>query len=694
MAINSNIVDRFGKPVGYDQTSPYSKSTGYDTGFSAGFSGFTGGINNPTQPRLKPTVPTPSSSLRTPDIEGETGPADPRGPTREQPPEPNAPVAPLPNDLADPAFRAWWTSQIGPGGQANSWMPDDEPQSWADPIERQRWIDFMRSQLSVWQASLPPNLIAGFEDAINDPGFQTWYPEVGTWEPDRWRADPNLQGQVLNHYEIYSNQTRGTPNVWEEPAQGPVLNILNLYPHTPAGLQAALPELQRVFGPHVTITGSKGDKLDFGNGLVVDVIRSAGQGGLGWQWLIPGAGGKDSGGGGTFTDFLGGSPDVTPVNIPQSPIRSAPSSFTAGQVPASTTGKFNPFTFTQDSLPTFKPTTFGGTLPTLAGQTFDPSPLTIFTPGELERFLAPDNRGLQDKSLDRVSGLIDTPVLGPQVISQIKEQQKEDILSLGEQIAQQVQQRGASRNVSQGGAIQRTLADLSTEQAGDITRSFRDVDIAAADRNRASILEALVLSEQLIGGQFGRGLSGFQTNLSRDISQEQLKQAGIKSVNDARRFEREREVLIADEAARVLASQVDAQKFDREGAVLSADERHRAFESLVGQRKFAREGEILSADEAFRALGASQVADADLLKRFLSQQELNQAEAQDAVSRFQADEAARVAVRGRDLQEAGLDLQGRGLDLQQFLGQAGLSLDTTRLENEQNNAILRFLLGL
>lgn len=67
--------------------------------------------------------------------------------------------------------------------------------------------------------------------------------------------------------------------------------VLQFYPHTPAGLQAALPELQELF-PGVTITGSKGDKLDFGdytsNGTrigVVDVIEAAGEGGRAWAWM-------------------------------------------------------------------------------------------------------------------------------------------------------------------------------------------------------------------------------------------------------------------------------------------------------------------------------------------------------------------------------------------------------------------------
>jgi hypothetical protein len=67
--------------------------------------------------------------------------------------------------------------------------------------------------------------------------------------------------------------------------------VLQYYPNTPAGLKDALPELQQLV-PGITITGSKGDLLNFGQYVspegvkvgVVDVIQSAGTGGVAWQW--------------------------------------------------------------------------------------------------------------------------------------------------------------------------------------------------------------------------------------------------------------------------------------------------------------------------------------------------------------------------------------------------------------------------
>lgn len=67
--------------------------------------------------------------------------------------------------------------------------------------------------------------------------------------------------------------------------------ILQKFPNTPQGLRDALPEIQAIV-PGARITGSGGDKLDFGSFIdaeqnrlgVIDILRGAHAGGLGWQW--------------------------------------------------------------------------------------------------------------------------------------------------------------------------------------------------------------------------------------------------------------------------------------------------------------------------------------------------------------------------------------------------------------------------
>lgn len=68
--------------------------------------------------------------------------------------------------------------------------------------------------------------------------------------------------------------------------------ILQQYPNTPQGLRDALPAIQSVY-PDAQITGTAGDKLDFGAYVdaragrigVVDVLRGAAQGGHAWHWM-------------------------------------------------------------------------------------------------------------------------------------------------------------------------------------------------------------------------------------------------------------------------------------------------------------------------------------------------------------------------------------------------------------------------
>jgi hypothetical protein len=67
--------------------------------------------------------------------------------------------------------------------------------------------------------------------------------------------------------------------------------ILQQYPNTPQGLRDALPTLQSL-APGVTISGTAGDKLDFGTFVdgdnnrlgIIDVLRGAHAGGQAWQW--------------------------------------------------------------------------------------------------------------------------------------------------------------------------------------------------------------------------------------------------------------------------------------------------------------------------------------------------------------------------------------------------------------------------
>ena len=67
-----------------------------------------------------------------------------------------------------------------------------------------------------------------------------------------------------------------------------VLSILNGYPATNDGITAALPEIQSAYGGHVQILDhpERLDKLDFGGGMIVDVVIGAGGPDPSWGWIV------------------------------------------------------------------------------------------------------------------------------------------------------------------------------------------------------------------------------------------------------------------------------------------------------------------------------------------------------------------------------------------------------------------------
>lgn len=94
--------------------------------------------------------------------------------------------------------------------------------------------------------------------------------------------------------------------------QSAALAILQQFPPTNQGIQDALPGLQQAFGSQVRILEHpiRLDKIDFGHGLVVDVIVGSGGPNPSWGWMMEGpcggGGGNGGGGGGGGGDGGGG----------------------------------------------------------------------------------------------------------------------------------------------------------------------------------------------------------------------------------------------------------------------------------------------------------------------------------------------------------------------------------------------------
>ena len=101
-------------------------------------------------------------------------------------------------------------------------------------------------------------------------------------------------------------------------SQNTVLGILEQYPATNEGITAALPAIQAIYGSQVKILEHpiRLDKIDFGGGMIVDVVVGSGGPNPSWGWLLEcncggggtggGSGGGGTGGGGTGGGGTGG----------------------------------------------------------------------------------------------------------------------------------------------------------------------------------------------------------------------------------------------------------------------------------------------------------------------------------------------------------------------------------------------------
>jgi hypothetical protein len=113
-------------------------------------------------------------------------------------------------------------------------------------------------------------------------------------------------------------------------------------------------------------------------------------------------------------------------------------------------------------------------------------------------------QGMQDQLM---RSMLTQPVLSPEVIAQMNEQQKELALQRGGAGQGDMAQRFASMGRGGGGYAagqQRRASDALTSQ---LLQSQRDVSINAANLNRQGFLDALSSSDSVLGGREGRGLN-------------------------------------------------------------------------------------------------------------------------------------------------------------------------------------------
>lgn len=323
----------------------------------------------------------------------------------------------------------------------------------------------------------------------------------------------------------------------------------------------------------------------------------------------------------------GGPGGVQPNPAPYSPYGPYPGR------PDGTT--FQPGQMPQQTFQQYQPTQFTGQAP---------SP---YMGGTLAQWSAPNLGGMEGQQDQLMQQLLASGgSMGPDMVAQMKERQKQDALAMSQQQGTQMMQGAAARGALNGGATlagQRNLGDQTTQ---GILGGYRDLDIAAAGQNYSDRLNALSASEQLGQGRFNQANQGYQNQLQGQMAQQGLNQQGFQNQLASAQFGLGQQQAQAAENQFGFGAQFQPATFNRD--------------SFLAQQGLNQQG-------AASQLGAHQT---DLDAFFQNQQLQNQMK----------------------LGQGGLDIDRQRLNQQD--AQFGQSLDldwANSLENMTNN---RYQLGL
>jgi hypothetical protein len=118
------------------------------------------------------------------------------------------------------------------------------------------------------------------------------------------------------------------------------------------------------------------------------------------------------------------------------------------------------------------------------------------------------------QQLELVSQLLANPeTLNANTIEQMKQKQMEEALSMSQQLQQQRGDAIAARGFG-GGQIDASNRAMNEAMMQAILGQNRDIEISAAQQNRQDILQALGVTESILGGQVGRSSNTFNDILA------------------------------------------------------------------------------------------------------------------------------------------------------------------------------------
>lgn len=159
-------------------------------------------------------------------------------------------------------------------------------------------------------------------------------------------------------------------------------------------------------------------------------------------------------------------------------------------------------------------------MPTYQAQSFTNS----LTPTDISQYAAPDQshvNGQQNTLLDAIMAHPET--MDANTIAQLKEQQKEQALLLGQQDMGQYSQNAVARGTLNSGQTQGYRANSANNINNAILSGNRATDLAAIAQNRQDQLNALGASTGVAQDQLGRSTQAYGTGLQGQMAQDSSK---------------------------------------------------------------------------------------------------------------------------------------------------------------------------
>lgn len=332
-----------------------------------------------------------------------------------------------------------------------------------------------------------------------------------------------------------------------------------------------------------------------------------------------------------------------------------------------------------------------------AGQIADPNAAAIYQAGQLpgealptyntsnfSQYNAPDQSTTQQASNQALQNALANPEsMSPEVVSMLKEKQKEQVLAMQNQMRQQYGQSAASRGTTGGGDLNMLNRQLNDASIGQITQGQRQIDTTAASTNFNDRLNTIAAANSAMTGEqnragqnYGLSLQGQQAQAGENYQgygsqaaatqyglQQALEQQGLQQAQASSYGQMNQQQLAA-------AAQNEANRQAQAASTGQFNQQQLAAAAQTEANRQAQSGQ------------AFQWQQADIDKQ-LAQQGLLQQQAQSGQAWDQAKLQSQLA--NEELKQAGAasGLSANQLALQGALGEGGLNLDTQRF-NEAN----------